>query len=398
MRIPPSQRSSGATSTRSALPASTSRAERRQRVTRVDMNSRASPRGGGAGALDQRHELRQPLPRPRVAEEDRLLARLTRQVELARPPRTVEQRLEQLPFGARETALRVRQLFEQPRASALCRCGSGEVSRSSRAARLRPARAPGTRPTPRGRAHACAASPWRRCGQSASSSSGWSGPRVRVRLDQLERRVAGQGRAPAGAATGRRGRARTRAPRSCPLPAPARRAGRAARTTPAATAPSPSRSRSGTAPALPAARPAARPAPALVEHVLPREHRAAKRRLSQRVAGALAVRHVEQRPEPRVAPAAREERRAAGAMVERVAGAPDDARELLAHTPQAGDPLVDLVQLLARPASAPPRVPGRHAVSRACSAISSSGEAEPLRLLDGLHETHRLLVVVGGAR
>src|SRR6185295_16273416 len=70
------------------------------------------------------------------------------------------------------------------------------------------------------------------------------------------------------------------------------------------------------------------------------------RRLPQRVAGALAVRDVEQRPEPRVAPASRQKGRAAGAVVERVAGAAHDAGELLAHTSEARDPLVDLVELL----------------------------------------------------
>jgi hypothetical protein len=46
---------------------------------------------------------------------------------------------------------------------------------------------------------------------------------------------------------------------------------------------------------------------ALVEDVLPREHRSAERGLPQRVARALAVRDVEQRHEPRIPPTAREE-------------------------------------------------------------------------------------------
>ena len=80
-------------------------------------------------------------------------------------------------------------------------------------------------------------------------------------------------------------------------------------------------------------------------------------------------------------------------MVERVAGAADDALELLAHSPQARDPLVDLVQLL--------RDPRAHGFARAARAREASvlgdlleRKAEPLRLLDGLHEPYRLLVVV----
>ena len=134
----------------------------------------------------------------------------------------------------------------------------------------------------------------------------------------------------------------------------------------------------------------------LVEHVLPREHRAAERRLPQRVAGALTVRHVEQRPDPRIAPAAGEKGRAAGAVVERVAGTPDDALELFPDATQARDPLVDLVQLLSDPR--PHRFVGAaDAGQPRVLGDLLEREAEPLRLLHGLHEPHRLLVVVAVA-
>jgi len=58
---------------------------------------------------------------------------------------------------------------------------------------------------------------------------------------------------------------------------------------------------------------------------------------------------MEERPEPRIAAAACQEGRAARAVVEGVAGAPDDALELLADAAQARDPLVDLVELLRDP-------------------------------------------------
>ena len=71
-----------------------------------------------------------------------------------------------------------------------------------------------------------------------------------------------------------------------------------------------------------------------VEHVLPGQHRAAEHGLAERVAGALAVRDVEEgRPRRRRPAAAGEVRRAAGAVVERGAGAADDACELVAHAP-----------------------------------------------------------------
>jgi hypothetical protein len=83
-----------------------------------------------------------------------------------------------------------------------------------------------------------------------------------------------------------------------------------------------------------------------VEHVLPREHRAAERRLPQGVAGALPVRDMhELRWHLGLLSAAREVRGTAGAVVERVARAADDARELLPHPSKPGDSAVDLVDL-----------------------------------------------------
>jgi hypothetical protein len=76
----------------------------------------------------------------------------------------------------------------------------------------------------------------------------------------------------------------------------------------------------------------------LVEDVLPRQHGTAEPSLPQRVARTLAVGDMEQRGTRRgLASATREVRRTAGAMVERVAGAADDARQLVTHPSQAGD-------------------------------------------------------------
>ncbi len=88
----------------------------------------------------------------------------------------------------------------------------------------------------------------------------------------------------------------------------------------------------------------------LVEHVLPGQHGAAERGLPQRVAGAFAVGDVEERrPRRRRPAAAGEVGGAAGAVVERGAGAADDACELVAHAPQRRDPRVDLVDLRRHP-------------------------------------------------
>ena len=130
----------------------------------------------------------------------------------------------------------------------------------------------------------------------------------------------------------------------------------------------------------------------LVQHVLPREHGPAEARLAKRVSRALAVRDVQEPPELRVAPAAREVGRAAGAAVERVAGAPEHARKLVADAVQARELRVDLVDLLGQP----------HAdrLVRAAAAGEArvlgdlvEREAEALRLLDRLDEADGLLVV-----
>jgi len=72
---------------------------------------------------------------------------------------------------------------------------------------------------------------------------------------------------------------------------------------------------------------------------------------------------------------------------------PTTRASLLAHTPQAGDPLVDLVQLLGDPR--PHRLVCPADTCQPCVLrYLLEREAEPLRLLDGLHEPHRLLVVV----
>jgi hypothetical protein len=130
-----------------------------------------------------------------------------------------------------------------------------------------------------------------------------------------------------------------------------------------------------------------------VQHVLPRQDCAAERGLPQRVAGTLAVRHVQERPELRVPAAAGEVGGAARAVVERVAGAAEHLRELVPHQAQAREPGVDLVDLL-READADGLV--RIAPARQPCVLRDllEREAEPLRLLDRFHEPHGLLVVV----
>jgi len=87
-----------------------------------------------------------------------------------------------------------------------------------------------------------------------------------------------------------------------------------------------------------------------VEHVLPRQDGSAERGPTQRVGRAFPVRHVQDgRRRGRLTTAAGEVGGAAGAVVERVARAPDDTRELVAHPPEARDPPVDLVDLRRHP-------------------------------------------------
>src|SRR6185312_16247256 len=77
-------------------------AERRERHLLGQELPRVAERRRRGKLLDQRDELRQSLPRPRIAEKRCLLARLARHEELQRPLRPVEQRLEQLPLGSRK--------------------------------------------------------------------------------------------------------------------------------------------------------------------------------------------------------------------------------------------------------------------------------------------------------
>ena len=135
-----------------------------------------------------------------------------------------------------------------------------------------------------------------------------------------------------------------------------------------------------------------------VEHVLPREHRAAERRLPQGVAGALPVRDMhELRWHHGLLSAACEVRRAAGAVVERVARTADDARELLPHASKPGDPAVDLVDLRrhAHPQGLRRRSRSPHRLEDVRDLAQR--EAERLSLLDRPQETDRLLVVAAVA-
>jgi len=131
----------------------------------------------------------------------------------------------------------------------------------------------------------------------------------------------------------------------------------------------------------------------LVEHVLPREHRAAKRCLPQRVAGALAVRHVEELPEPRVAPAARED---AAPQVQW-------SSESQAHPTTRASSSRTRRRLAIRSSISSSFWATRVRHGFVCPAdVGETGvlgdllerEAEPLRLLHGLHEPDCLLVVV----
>jgi hypothetical protein len=132
---------------------------------------------------------------------------------------------------------------------------------------------------------------------------------------------------------------------------------------------------------------------AFVQHVLPREDGAAERGLPQRVARALAVRHVQEPSDLRVSPAAREVGGAAGAVVERVAGAAEHPRELVPDALQARELRVQLVDLLREPD--PNRLLAAAAAGEA-RVLLDLGQREPeaLRLLHGLDEAHRLLVVL----
>ena len=177
-------------------------------------------------------------------------------------------------------------------------------------------------------------------------------PRERVDDDQLRRATEpGRARARRAAGAGRRGRARTRARRCAPSrnASSSCRSRRSSEDRIARRLPQPHSDRNAARARRSSGRANSRHRP-LVQHVLPRQHRAAEPRLPQRVARALAVRDVqERRRRRRLAAAAGQVRGAARAVVERVARAADDARELLAHPPQPGDPPVDLVDLRRHP-------------------------------------------------
>ena len=132
----------------------------------------------------------------------------------------------------------------------------------------------------------------------------------------------------------------------------------------------------------------------LVQHVLPGQHRAAQRGLAQRVPRAVAVGDVQRRrARRRDAAAPGQVRRAAGAVVQRLARAADDPRELVPHPAQPGDAGVDLVDLRRGPG--PQRRRGGSAPGDAQVLLDlGQGEADRLRLLDGAEEAHRVLVVV----
>jgi len=86
-------------------------------------------------------------------------------------------------------------------------------------------------------------------------------------------------------------------------------------------------------------------------------------------------------------------RRAAGAVVQRLARAADDPGELVAHPPQPRDAGVDLVDLGRGPG---PQGRGGGAAPGDAQVLLDlgQGEADRLRLLDGAKEAHRVLVVV----
>src|SRR5581483_2944096 len=114
--------------------------------------------------------------------------------------------------------------------------------------------------------------------------------------------------------------------------------------------------------------------------------------LAEGVAGAFAVRDVQERVTVRLAALAREIRSAAGAAVEGIAGAADDPGEIVAHAPQARDPRVDLVDLRG---SANAELLRRRdpAAPRDADVFLDLGEREAqlLRLLHRAHEADGLL-------
>src|ERR1700730_3101737 len=110
-----------------------------------------------------------------------------------------------------------------------------------------------------------------------------------------------------------------------------------------------------------------------MESVLLGRDATAEPRPPQRVAGALAVRNVQQRWRgARILPAADKVRGTTGAAVERVAGTADNPRELLAHAPQPRNAGIDLVDLRRHPhpqrLRRRPRVASSYATARRQSA------------------------------
>src|SRR6266542_857870 len=127
----------------------------------------------------------------------------------------------------------------------------------------------------------------------------------------------------------------------------------------------------------------------LVKNILPRQNRTTDRGLPQRVAGALTVRHVQDsRARARLPPPPGEVCGATGAVVERVTGAADDARELFSHPPQTGDPRIDLVDLRRHPHAQLLRWRPRTARGAQVLRDLREREADLLRLLDRTQEAN----------
>ena len=134
---------------------------------------------------------------------------------------------------------------------------------------------------------------------------------------------------------------------------------------------------------------------ALVQHVLPGQHRTAQRRLTRRVPRRLSPLVTMQQRWAPVLHGLRPGLQRASAMIADRRRAPGDPGEFLAHAPQPGDPRVDLVDLRRRPhpqsfgGQAPPAAPHDSEV------VLDLGQAEPgrLRLLDRAQEPHRVVVV-----
>ncbi len=267
-----------------------------------------------------------------------------------------------------------------------CAESASQASVASASASRSPLRVPAraSRALPRSTRRAHGSSPCRRTSRRRSA--------------RAHRPLLRPARARRGAGAGRRGRARTRGRPEYRLAAPrgSRLSRRSSADRIARRLPQPHSDRNAARARSRSRRAAGRNRP-LVQHVLPQEDGAAERCPPERVAGALAVRDVQQRrPGQRLRAPPREVRGAARAAVEGVARAPDYPRELLSHASQSSDARVDLVDLRRHPD--PQRLGGSaRATPRGPQVVLDLGEREA-ELPPGKRGRPELRARAGGSR